>query len=600
MCGFFGLFSKKHRDIQSKYRLSRSIASIQARGGDRDEWFNNGDLSIFHSRLCIQGDLQTGRQPYVFDNFVMVFNGNITNFKALAKSNRLMCLKKKIFSDTEVIAELFQKFGENCFKLLNGFYSICIYDVSKKCFTMASDRTGQKPLYWYLCDDTFIFSSTLEIFYENNFRVDNTSLIDFFQYGFVPKPKTIFSGVKSISPGTVVKIEFSPSGSRSNEWQYWDFDFANTFKQRHDIREFNELLSEVVRDNMTANQEVATLFSGGVDSSLIAFNVAREKANSPLLTLSFPGDDTLIRTSEILREITDVKHMVITPSVDSTTNLLDKLSTIADSPFEDTSIIPSFQIFEAGKNAGYNVFLTGDGADELFLGYNYFQRFQKFLKLKAHMPTKMIDLLLKSYSLVKNQDKHNSFYAASDPDNLILRIFETGFDIRLIENELANNYEVTEHLNQVLLQVSELSDYEKLRYLSVKFKLPNQMLYKVDRASGTNSCEARPIYLDNRIIDYATGLSHQQHLQLGGKGILKDLYKLYFKNEAYKMPKTGFGIKSENYDWILDNKSKDTLSKKFDFNITNLLDSRAKNAKKGLFSLRSLSSILEKIELESC
>lgn len=595
MCGFFGIFSKNHEDLESRYRMSRSIASVQARGGDRNEWFKDDGLSIFHSRLCIQGDLKTGRQPYVFDKFVMVFNGNITNFKALAESNRLKCVQNEIFSDTEVVAEMFQKYGDHCFKLFNGFYSICIYDVSKKCFTIASDRTGQKPLYWYLCDDTFIFSSTLEIFYENNFSADNTSFIDFFQYGFVPKPKTIFSGVKSILPGTVVKIEFSPSGSRSSEWQYWDFDFANTFNHGHDVGEFHDLLSEVVRDNMIANQEVATLFSGGVDSSLIAFNVSREKKSSPLLTLSFPGDDTLIRTSEIVREISVAKHIVVTPSVSSTMDVLAKLSDIADSPFEDTSIIPSFQIFEAGKNAGYNVFLTGDGADELFLGYNYFQRFKKFTELKRRIPKKILDLALKSYSLAKTKDKHNSYYAGSDTENLIHKIFETGFDMQLIKNELSNYYEASDHLNKLLFQCSGLSDYDKIRYLSVKFKLPNQMLYKIDRASGANSCEARPIFLDNRIIDYATGLSHRQHLQLGGKGILKGLYKSYFKNNAYKMPKTGFGLKTENYDWILDNKSKDSLYNNFDFDVNDLLASRAKNPKKGLFSLRSLSSIMAKL-----
>ena len=273
---------------------------------------------------------------------------------------------------------------------------------------------------------------------------------------------------------------------------------------------------------------------------------------------------------------------------------LRNTSKICASPFDDTSVIPSNIVFSSVKNAGYSVALTGDGADELFCGYSSFGNLSKLeiflddrFDFLMRRPSKIFSNFISKY---KGLDLARFFMFE---DELLADLSCNGFKKREWRDVIDTDYDPLHHLNNILNELEGLRPLDKFRILNLRFKLPYQMHYKIDRASMFNSVEARPLFLNNKIIDAALSISSSVMLKNGQKSILKKIYQSQIPHSGWSLPKTGFGWKTDSYNNIFNQQDNEYLKTHTGIDGLSLLENRKSDDKRGFYGLFSLVSWLQ-------
>ncbi len=597
MCGISGSFGFKEEQKFSKH-LRDVEHLLKRRGPDQLNIIDIDNFFAAHSRLIVQGDLEDGIQPMRYQNIVILFNGNLYNKDSLKVHLESYGYIFRGVSDTEVVAISIFHWGLDAFNKFNGFFSIASYDVDKKTLTLARDRVGQKPLYYSVNQKSVFFGST-ENLVPREFcgEIRNESIIDFITFGFIPAPNTMFKDLYSVEPGSyinfsLVEEKVIDKGSVS----YWQPIITNEIK---DLETATDLISKSLEDSMKdgleASIDVACLFSGGVDSSLIFSNARNKNENLCAFTADFGNsDDSKKRSISLAKALGHTNHVIKSINDKDVQNSLTLTSKICDTPFDDTSIIPSNIVFSSIKDAGYSVALTGDGADELFCGYSSFgnlSKIEKILDKKFDFIRKHPGKIMKKiFSNYKSYDLDRLFMNESD---LLIDLSCNGFKVREWVDDIETEYDPLHYLNKILKDLGGLRPLDKLRILNLKFKLPQQMLFKVDRASMFNSVEARPLFLNNKIIEAALSVSSSVMMQEGQKTVLKKIYQSQIPHSGWSLPKTGFGWKTNSYKDIFSNQSNSYLKKQTGIDGYNLLKKRKMHHKRGYFGLFSLVSWLE-------
>ena len=350
-----------------------------------------------------------------------------------------------------------------------------------------------------------------------------------------------------------------------------------------------------MKEGMDASIDVACLFSGGVDSSLIFSNARNINDQICALTADFgEGDDARLRSSSLSETLDHKNHLIRDISKKDVDHSLKLTSEICESPFDDTSIIPSNIVFSSLKASGYSVALTGDGADELFCGYSSFGNLNKlevFLDKKFDFiirhPSKIFSNFIANY---KRIDLARFFMFENE---LLADLSCNGFKTREWQEVIKTDYDPLHYLKDMLAELEGLRTMDKFRILNLRFKLPYQMLYKVDRASMFNSVEARPLFLNNKIIDAALSISSSVMLKNGQKSILKKIYQSQIPHSGWNLPKTGFGWKTDSYQSIYNQQDNEYLENKTGIDGLALLDNRKRHHKRGFYGLFSLVSWLK-------
>lgn len=594
MCGILGNFGFIER-LDFNNHLKAVDEPLIRRGPDQ---INHIDLENFlatHSRLIIQGSEDDGIQPICFKNIVILFNGNLYNKNSLKLDLELLGYSFKGVSDTEVVAVAVYHWGNQAFKKFNGFFSIACFHRDKKILTLARDRLGQKPLYYSQNSRSVFFGST-ENFVPEKFRgnVRKESFVDFITFGFIPAPNTMFKNMFSVMPGSFIEFSFinekvMTRGSSS----YWKPSISNEITDLDLATEtISDAISSSIKEGMDSSIDVACLFSGGVDSSLILSNARKINEEIAAITADFgDGDDAKLRSSSLAEALGHQNHLIREISNSDVAGSLKIISKICESPFDDTSIIPSNIVFESVKKSGYSVALTGDGADELFCGYSSFanlSKLEKFLDPKfdpfIRLPGK---IFAKPISKYKSIDLTRLFLSEKD---LLIDLSCNGFKKREWKDLIDTDYDPFHYLNDILNELDGLRPLDKFRILNLRFKLPYQMLFKVDRASMYNSVEARPLFLNNRIIDAALSISSSVMMQNGPKTILKEIYQSQLNHSGWSLPKTGFGWRTNSYENIFSESDNDYLIAKTGINGLSLLQNRKRHHKRGYYGLYSFAS----------
>jgi len=287
-------------------------------------------------------------------------------------------------------------------------------------------------------------------------------------------------------------------------------------------------------------------------------------------------------------------HLIRNISKKDVDHSLKLTSEICESPFDDTSIIPSNIVFSSLKASGYSVALTGDGADELFCGYSSFGNLNKlevFLDKKYDFiirhPSKIFSNFIANY---KSIDLARFFMFENE---LLTDLSCNGFKTREWQEVIETDYDPLHYLKDMLAELEGLRPMDKFRILNLRFKLPYQMLFKVDRASMFNSVEARPLFLNNKIIDAALSISSSVMLKNGQKSILKKIYQSQIPHSGWSLPKTGFGWKTDSYQSIFNQQDNEYLENKTGIDGLALLDNRKRHHKRGFYGLFSLVSWLK-------
>ena len=597
MCGISGCFGFNEENELSKH-LRNVETLLKRRGPDQLNIVEIDNFYAAHSRLIVQGDLEDGVQPMKYQNVVILFNGNLYNKVDLKSQLESYGYIFTGVSDTEVVAISIFHWGSDAFKKFNGFFSIASYDVNKRTLTLARDRLGQKPLYYSANQKKVFFGSTENLVpREYCGEIREESLVDFITFGFIPAPNTMFKNLYSVEPGchvtfSIVKEKVINEGSIA----YWQPIITSEI---NDLETATDLISNTLKNSMDfgleASIDVACLFSGGVDSSLIFSNARIKNENICAFTADFGNfDDSKERSESLIKILGHTNHVIKSIEDKDVQDSLSLTSKICDSPFDDTSIIPSNIVFASVKEAGYSVALTGDGADELFCGYSAFGNLSKIERLLD----KKFDFLKrysgkiarKIFSSYKSYNLERLFMGEND---LLIDLSCNGFKEREWRADIDTDYDPLHYLDRILKDLKGLRPLDKLRILNLKFKLPQQMLFKVDRASMFNSVEARPLFLNNKIIDAALSVSSSVMMQEGQKTILKKLYQNQIPHSGWSLPKTGFGWKTDSYQDIFSNKSNSYLKKKTGIDGFNLLKKRKTHHKRAYFGLFSLVSWLE-------
>ncbi|WP_050789259.1 asparagine synthase (glutamine-hydrolyzing) [Vibrio brasiliensis] len=376
MCGFVGLV-----DFSGGFRsdfLDSMANAINHRGpDDSGTYFSEKDsyhIGLAHKRLSIQDLSNNGHQPMVSSckDYIIVFNGEVYNFDGIKKELKLLNYHFKSNSDTEVILYSYMEWGDKCLEKFIGMFAICIYNKQDDSLFIARDRLGVKPLYYYLNEDVFLFSSELKSFHSHpNFRESKTinteALASFFQYGYINGPITIFDGAYKLEPGTFMIFDLSKGAFEVKT--YWSIDDCFTQKkinlsESDLVDELESLLVDSYKLRTVSDVPYGVFLSGGYDSVSVA-SLLSKKTDTRIKTFTIGFDDRDYDESEQARELsqylgTDHKQLILTE--DDLLDILHELPEIFDEPFGDSSSIPTIAVSRLAAQ-DVKVVLSGDGGE---------------------------------------------------------------------------------------------------------------------------------------------------------------------------------------------------------------------------------------------
>lgn len=533
MCGIAGF-------IDFNLRLDNNIlqkmnSRIEHRGRDFKGFFfkttDNYNIGLTHTRLAIIDAFnKKANQPMQFKKSVIVYNGEIYNFKDIKKELMQFGYSFNTNSDTEVILKAFDKWGVKCVEKFRGMFAFAILKDNK--LFIIRDRVGIKPLYYSFMEDKFLFGSELKSFeFLINKKIDKNALYNFFSYGYIKHPLSIFEGVYKLSPGEYLIFDLNTKKIKKNK--YWhlkrDFKYEN-----FSISDIENLLKESINLRLVSDVDVGIFFSGGIDSTLVASLVDKKL---DLFFIEFEGKENkdVEKISKILNK--NLEKFVIYPK-DIKEAFLD-FSYIYDEPFGDNSAIPTM-ILSKYTSKKVKVVLSGDGGDELFFGYDRYRYlkkynfiskclklpFYKFLK-DSHFKDKITKLtLIDKYSI----DILSRVYLEAD----LVKLLNFNFKKNLFEKNSFDNR------LDLLVMKYDLEGY-----------LADYILAKVDRASMFYSLEAREPLLDHKVVEMAYNLPFEMKYKNNiSKWVLKKILEKYIPKELIYKDKEGFSFPLKS--WIRD------------------------------------------------
>jgi len=557
MCGIAGIVNfKEEADIK---RIKSMCDCMQRRGPDAEGIYIKDNIALGHRRLSVI-DIESGNQPMFSDdgNIVIVFNGEIYNFKKLRNELESLSQKFSTKSDTEVIIKGYEVFGlEGLLEKIEGMYAFALYDKNKKELYVVRDKFGEKPLFYSIDNSRIIFASELKAL-ENQIekKIDQVGLNFFLSLSYIPAPHTIYENVKKLKQGCYLKI--SVNGKISIHQYY---NLARRIKGKDKITDFEtaknkikKLLYESVADRMVSDVPLGAFLSGGVDSSIISV-IMSEISGIPVNTFSIGFIQKEYDESERAKLVADKiksNHTVHFLDYKDVITLIDEIILYYDEPFGDSSAIPSYYVAKLAREK-VTVVLTGDCADELFGGYEKYLAHwysEKFKKLPTALKSIFKSIVYFTphtgitNSILRRVKKVISNSSLSDFD-LHFEYMCLGFndDERKKLLHLNNYKEIKPVLENVFKSYDSDDILEKELYTDVNIVLEGDMLTKVDRVCMMNSLESRAPFLDSKLVE--TVFLMPSKFKINGKEkkfILKETFKDILPGETVNYRKKGFGV----------------------------------------------------------
>jgi asparagine synthase (glutamine-hydrolysing) len=566
MCGITGFIKQTRSISEDTHILSEMLNTLEHRGPDDygANLFQDGNYTIAlgHRRLSILDVTSNGHQPMFFEELVIIFNGEIYNFKEIRSQLINIGYFFLTESDTEVILKAYHAYGDKVFELFNGMWAIVIYNRKSGEITISRDRSGVKPLYWYFADDIFLFSSELKAFHQNpSFKkeIDNIGLSYYFQYGYIKEPFTIFKNCRKLEAGHVLKIKIE-STIQIKKAKYWDInDSYLKPKLKMDsntaLEEVERLMIKGFNYRMVSDVPVGVFLSGGIDSSLVA-GILQKTSSRKIKTFTIGFENEKFDEAPFAKKIAkhlDTDHHEYYCGNSDVIDMVGLLPEIMDEPFADSSIIPTLLVSKfASKEV--TVALSADGGDELFGGYtsyldsiNLTKKFSKYPFLMKDVLNPLLNKLpFKKVGLGKFDVKYNKLLEFSMHPNSVLKNYEV-FNKRLFDSEIKDifNFNVQSLFDEINGDIYN-SSLDEMLAASYKTYMNNDVLYKMDKATMAFSLEGREPFLDHNLVDFVAQLPDKIKINDGVLkwGAKEILYK-YIPKELYHGKKMGFSIPQE-------------------------------------------------------
>ena len=590
MCGIVGYY-RKDNATEKLNDLEKATSTLSKRGPDFSSTYYQGNIGFGHARLSIIDTSAGANQPFVDSTgrYVIIFNGEIYNFKILKRQLEKEGIKFITESDTEVLLELYIKYGENVTDHLNGFFAFAIHDKKDNTLFLSRDRLGIKPLFLYQDNDKIIFASEIKAITE--FRIEKElhipSLHRYFQLNYIPGPDTIFEHIKQIEPGTRLFIK----NGEIESTKYYHIPNKPTYDGGYNQaqQKLKSLMLKSIERRLIADVPVGSFLSGGIDSSIIALLTSTINKSIESFSIGFP-DEPYYDETEYAKAVAKkggLKHHIINVHSKDMLEALPEVVDYIDQPFADSSALPVF-ILSREVRKHVTVALSGDGADELFGGY------RKHMAHFKALNKSLVNALIKTAGPIFNLAPQSRQNALADKARQAAR-FSQGIKRKGIERYWHWASISTEAYTCDLLKEKwpdpikrpweELGiDIPKKHHLhhilqaDVKMLLPNDMLTKVDLMSMANSLEVRVPFLDHEIVNFAMSLPDSfkinEHSQ---KRILQDTFKRELPKELFNRPKKGFEVpllnwfRKDLFELIFnDLLSKETIEKQNIFNYSTI------------------------------
>ncbi|NOT16329.1 MAG: amidotransferase 1, exosortase A system-associated [Methylotenera sp.] len=581
MCGIVGIFDIcENREI-NRDLLSNMNESQYHRGPNEGGLHIESGLGFGHRRLSII-DLTSGQQPMVSldHKVILTYNGEVYNFLELRVELEALGFYFQTHCDTEVILYAWQAWGESCVERLRGMFAFAIWDRDKQTLFLARDRLGVKPLYYSeLANGHFIFASelkALKVHPELPKIFDPTAIEDYFGFGYIPDPKTIYKGVYKLEPGYCLTLTKGVKSYRPR--RYWDVTFATNPPQNERAieDELIERLREAVKIRMVADVPLGAFLSGGVDSSAVVALMAG-LSSEPVNTCSISFGDPAFNESKFAAQVAERYHTIHrVEQVDPADfSLVDQLAGLYDEPYADSSALPTYRVCELAKKQ-VTVVLSGDGGDENLAGYRRYRWHTYEEQMRSWLPDSIrkpvFGLLGRAYPKADWAPK--VFRAKSTFESIARDSIEGYFhSVSVLSNEIRGKlfsdqlkhdlqgYQATDVFRKHLDQAPTDSPLSLVQYLDIKTYLPGDILTKVDRASMAHALEVRVPLLDHQLVEWMAGLSPELKLKgREGKYIFKKSLENYLSNDILYRPKMGFSIPLDAwFKGPLKNKAREAL-----------------------------------------
>lgn len=604
MCGIAGIFWPENSNQDQLQNIVASmISSLKHRGPDDHATLVDGKngLAFAHCRLAIQDLSPLGAQPMdsATGRYLIIFNGEIYNFRSLKKELQEIGNFFKGGSDTEVMLAAIEAWGLNgALVRFNGMFAFALWDRKTRKLHLCRDRLGEKPLYYGFLGRKLVFASELKAIMQINDwdrELDRESLTLFMRYGYIPAPYSIYKNINKLVPGTILTVNcefitanrlvsrFVESGSDEiiHPVRYWSLEDVVKIGASNLIRddqsalsEFDYLLSSVIADQVVADVPVGAFLSGGIDSSLVTAFM-QKGSSRPIKTFTIGYDNADFNEAGYALEIAKVlgtEHTEVYLSPQDTLELIPSLPSIYDEPHADSSQIPSYLVSKIARQ-NVTVCLSGDGGDELFAGYNRYLKLEEVWKRCRLLPLAVRNIISKLLllippsgwdrvywlvcALVSSKSDHErsvglkiqklatilSKRAVADMYKELLSYWDAPEAVVLQGNEPVYVFGRNNELGVELGFINQALFWDSLSYL------PDDNLCKVDRASMAVSLETRLPLLDHRIVEFSWRLP--MNMKVRGKESKWLLRQTLYKNINRKLldrPKMGFSVPID--EWL--------------------------------------------------
>lgn len=589
MCGIVG-FNSKDSSI-----LHEMLKSIQNRGPDDSGKYESDDCSFGHVRLSIL-DLSThGHQPMEFEHLILVYNGEVYNFKEIREE--LVGLSYEFWSntDSEVVLKAFHKWGIKAVDKFIGMFAFGVLDKKSNKITLVRDRVGVKPLYYYFDGNEFVFASTLKpiMEYKKSLHVNKDALYEFFQFGYISSNLSIFEHCFKVPAGHFLEFDIDKKSLHVKEyWSILPFFEKPKFQksEKELIDELEELLIDSFKYRMVSDVPVGVFLSGGVDSSVVAAILQKHYGNIHTFTIGFK--EASYNEASYAKKVAQhigTTHTQMYLSSDEARKILENFVDIYDEPFGDSSGIPTTLVSHIAKENGVKVVLSADGGDEIFCGYERYWYAHNIGKIILKSPKFLNQLVANAMDFVgvNNASKFIKIKNFSHKYNQLSEILKKSTWKDTYESLIHNskNYEIKDLLGRVG-EIEEgsfdigLKDHPMQGMMLWDFHryMTDNILTKVDRATMSVSIEGREPLLDHRIAQFMAQVPFKYKYKDGNsKYLLKKVLERYLPQELIERPKMGFGIPM--FEWFggdLKNMFEHYLQdEKIDKNILNPLHVKA-------------------------
>lgn len=537
MCGILGTNFLNER-------FDKSLELLHHRGPDFQNSIKIGNKQFGHTRLAIIDLDEEANQPMIFDDILLVFNGEIYNYKELIHVEHLECKTK---SDSEVLIRLYQKYGFDFLNKLNGMFSFCIYDIKKDLYFCARDRYGKKPFFYYFKDNKFIFSSSVKsilnlLDYKPN--LNKVALSKYMQYFVSFGEDTFYQDIYKLESASYMIYE----PNKSRELQKKKYYKINTYKaikdEKQALNDIEEFLFKSVEYRLNSDVEVASLLSGGIDSSLISAlytKISGKKINTFSIGYDEYKNYCELDFAQITANYINSNHHPVEINQKEYINHFEQTLDMLEEPHGDSAAIPLNILTKQIHKAGIKTVLSGEGSDEIFLGYDNYAKFLKYYEFEKSLSNEQNLFLNDIIGALQNNTKESEYLRRIvKKQNLYNSFGEIYTDIQ--------RKRLFKKVPTFKSEIAKQDPVDWMSYIDLKIWLGESLLSKVDKISMGNSLEVRTPFLDFNLVNYM--FSVESHIKVGdtNKYLLKKIASKYIPNEIINRTKKGFN--SPFNEWL--------------------------------------------------